>query len=306
MRRWSFNFCGMKCRAMNEVVAVAMAAVVMTGCEKPILPDGESSGTTAGTVTLEFTTMNSDYVTRAVSGIAAHASKLNVQLFDEDGQKVFSTVKTQTKEDDDFGRLAVELADGVYTVVAVAHSSARSATIKSPEVVQFTAQDGEKLTDTFCHVSTVEVSGESHSFTLPMHRAVAMVQLHLTDEVLPEDVWYIKADYSGGSANVNPTTLEGITKSNQSERRIKNDLRLHQFFTFPYMSETGTLKMTISATTSDGTVIRKRTFDAVPVTRNRITTYEGKLFGDGDWTATQSDFSFVVNADWDGEVVVGF
>ena len=291
---------------MNEVVAVAMAAVVMTGCEKPILPDGESSGTTAGTVTLEFTTMNSDYVTRAVSGIAAHASKLNVQLFDEDGQKVFSTVKTQTKEDDDFGRLAVELADGVYTVVAVAHSSARSATIKSPEVVQFTAQDGEKLTDTFCHVSTVEVSGESHSFTLPMHRAVAMVQLHLTDEVLPEDVWYIKADYSGGSANVNPTTLEGITKSNQSERRIKNDLRLHQFFTFPYMSETGTLKMTISATTSDGTVLRQRTFDAVPVTRNRITTYEGKLFGDGDWTATQSDFSFVVNADWDGEVVVGF
>ena len=305
MRRWSFSFCDIKCRAINEVVAMAMAAAVLMGCEKPILPDGDAAET--GAVVLEFTTVGGDKVTRAASsGIAAHASKLNVQLFDEDGQKVFSSVRTQTKDDDDFGRLSVELADGVYTIVAVAHSSARSATIKSPEVVQFTAQDGEKLTDTFCHVSTVEVSGESHSFTLPMHRAVAMVQLHLTDETLPEDVWYIKADYSGGSANVNPTTLEGITKSNQSERRIKNDLRLHQFFTFPYMSETGTLKMTISATTSDGTVLRQRTFDAVPVKRNRITTYEGKLFGDGEWTATQSDFSFVVNADWDGEVVVGF
>ena len=287
MRRWIFSI---------------IAMVGLTACEKPILPDGESSGTTAdGKVVFVFQTESGDMATRAVSGITAHASKLNVQLFDEDGQKVFSTVKTQTKDDEDFGRLKVELADGVYTVVAVAHSSARSATIKSPEVVQFTAQDGEKLTDTFCHVSTVEVSGESHSFTLPMHRAVAMVQMHLTDEVLPEDVWYIKADYSGGSANVNPTTLEGITKSNQSERRIKNDLRLHQFFTFPYMSDTGTLKMTISATTSDGTVIRQRTFDAVPVKRNRITTYEGKLFGDGEWTATQSDFSFVVNADWEGE-----
>ena len=286
MRRWSFSI---------------VALVGLMGCEKPILPDGESSGTTAVAVVLEVTTMNTDYPTRAVSGIAAHASKLNVQLFDEDGQKGFSSVKTQTKDDDDFGQLAVELADGVYTVVAVAHSSARSATIKSPEVVQFTAQDGEKLTDTFCHVSTVEVSGESHSFTLPMYRAVAMVQLHLTDETLPDDVWYIRAEYSGGSANVNPTTLEGITKSNQSERRIKNDLRLHQFFTFPYMAESGTLKMTISATTSDGTVIRQRTFDAVPVKRNRITTYEGKLFGDGDWTATMTDFSFVVNADWEGE-----
>ena len=133
MRRWIFSI---------------VALVGLMGCEKPILPDGESSGTAAGAVTLEFTTTNTDYTTRAASGIAAHASKLNVQLFDEDGQKVFSTVRTQTKDDDGFGTMEVELADGVYTVVAVAHSSARSATIKSPEVVQFTAQDGEKLTDT--------------------------------------------------------------------------------------------------------------------------------------------------------------
>lgn len=287
MRRWIFSI---------------IALIGLTGCEKAILTDADATDTVVdGKVVFVFQTESIDYTTRAVSGIAAYASKLNVQLFDEDGQKVFSSVRTQTKDDDGFGTMAVELADGVYTVVAVAHSSARSATIKSPEVVQFTAQDGEKLTDTFCHVSTVEVSGDSHSFTLPMHRAVAMVQLHLTDETLPEDVWYIKADYSGGSANVNPTTLEGITKSSQSERRIKNDLRLHQFFTFPYMSETGTLKMTISATTSDGTVLRQRTFDAVPVKRNRVTTYEGKLFGDGEWTATQSDFSFIIHADWDGE-----
>ena len=289
---------------MRRWISNIIALIVLVACEKSILPDGETSGTDA--VTLEFTTTNTDYPTRSASGIAAHASKLNVQLFDEDGHKIFSTVKTQTKDDDDFGRLSVELADGVYTVVAVAHSSARSATIKSPEVVQFTAQDGEKLTDTFCHVSTVEVSGESHSFTLPMYRAVAMVQLHLTDETLPSELWYIRAEYTGGSANVNPTTLEGITKSSQSERRIKNDLSLHQFYTFPYMSESCTLKMTISATTSDGTVLRQRTFDAVPVVRNRITTYEGKLFGDGDWTATQSDFSFVVNADWDGENTFAF
>lgn len=286
---------------MRQLIFNIVALVGLMGCEKAIVPDVDTSDTSAGAVMLEFTMTNTDYPTRATSGMAAHASKLNVQLFDEDGQKVFSTVRTQTKDDDGFGTMAVELADGIYTVVAVAHSSARSATIKSPEVVQFTAQDGEKLTDTFCHVSVVEVSGESHSFTLPMYRAVAMVQLHLTDETLPEDVWYIRAEYSGGSANVNPTTLEGITKSNQSERRIKNDLRLHQFYTFPYMAESGTLKMTISATTSDGTVLRHRTFDAVPVKRNRITTYEGNLFGDDDWTATMSDFSFVINSDWEGE-----
>ena len=37
------------------------------------------------------------------------------------------------------------------------------------------------------------------------------------------------------------------------------------------------------------------------MTRNRITTYTGKFFEDGDGQFTQSDFGFVVHADWDGE-----
>lgn len=272
-----------------------MAALLLTACEKAVLPESPNK---AGNVTLTFSTTNQD-ATRA-NTMSMYISKLNVQLFDEDGQKVFSTVKTQTKDDEGFGTLSVELAAGIYTVVAVGHSSVKSATIKSPEVVQFTASDGEKLTDTFCHVSTIEV-GEETAFSLPMYRATAMVQLHLTDESLPDDLWYIKAEYTGGSANVNPTTLQGITKSSQSERRITNDLHLHQYFTFPYMAATGTLKMTVSATTSDGTILRQRTFDAVPIARNRITTYTGPFFEDGDGVFTQSDFSFLIHADWDGE-----
>ncbi|MBQ1780998.1 MAG: hypothetical protein II001_06155, partial [Bacteroidales bacterium] len=45
--------------------------------------------------------------------------------------------------DSGFGSLAVDLS-GTYTVVAVGHSCATSATIKSPQLVQFTASNGEK------------------------------------------------------------------------------------------------------------------------------------------------------------------
>ena len=76
---------------------------------------------------------------------------------------------------------------------------------------------------------------------------------------------------------------------------------IHQAYTFPYMAKSCSLKMTVSALDSQGTVIRKRTFEDVPVTRNRITTYQGKFFEDGDGQFTQSDFGFVVHADWDGE-----
>jgi hypothetical protein len=215
-------------------------------------------------------------------------------------------VKTQTKDEEGFGTLSIKIKPGTYWIVSVGHSSTVSASIKSPEVCQFTASDGEKLTDTFCHCSQIVVGSSAADYTLPMYRAVAMVQFCLTDDQIPDNFAFFKMDYTGGSANFNPTTLEGITKSSQSEKRIRNDLMIHQCYTFPYMATSGTLRITCSALSSDGTVIRHRTFDAVPVTRNRITTYTGHFFENGDGQFTQSDFGFVVHADWDGEDVHTF
>ena len=128
-----------------------------------------------------------------------------------------------------------------------------------------------------------------------------MIQFCLTDAAVPDNFAYFLMEYTGGSANFNPTTLEGITKSSQSERRIRNSLNIHQAYTFPYMATTCKLKIAVSGLDEDGTVIRKHTFEDVPVTRNRITTYTGKFFEDGDGVFTQSDFGFVVQTDWDGE-----
>lgn len=268
--------------------------VTITSCEKQIVPEAAD----ADNVTLTFTPTFRD-VTRGTSVTAF--KKLNVMLFDAQGNRVFDKVKTQLSTDEDFCTLSLQLTAGTYWVVAVGHSSTISATIKSPEVVQFTASEGEKLTDTFCHCSQITIGGETNTFTLPMYRAGAMIQFCLTDESVPDNFAYFLMEYTGGSANFNPTTLEGITKSSQSERRIRNELNTHQAYTFPYLSMSCLLKITVSATDMDGTVIRKRVFEDVPVTRNRITTYTGHFFEDGDGQFTQSDFGFVVHADWDGE-----
>lgn len=273
--------------------------IALTSCEKQIVPDAAD----VDNVTLTFTPTFRD-VTRGTSVTAF--KKLNVMLFDAQGNRVFDKVRTQLSSDEDFCTLSLQLTAGTYWVVAVGHSSTISATIKSPEVVQFTASDGEKLTDTFCHCSQITIGGETNTFTLPMYRAGAMIQFCLTDKSVPDNFAYFIMEYTGGSANFNPTTLEGITKSSQSEKRIRNDLMIHQCYTFPYMATSGTLRMICSALSSDGTVIRQRTFDAVPVTRNRITTYTGHFFEDGDGQFTQSDFGFVVHADWDGEDVYTF
>lgn len=275
--------------------------IMFAACERPVLTDS-----TDGSVTITFQP-TSDDVSRA-SSPDQYFSKLNVMIFSPDGQRVLDKVRTQTSDDTSqpFGTMSFNISPGTYTIVAVGHSSAKSATIKSPEAVQFTASDGEKLTDTFSHCSTIVVGSDHAAFTLPMHRATAMVQFVLTDSNVPDNFAYFVIDYTGGSANFNPTTLQGITKSTQSERRLRNSLMIHQAYTFPYLATSGHLKMTVTATDASGATIRQRTFTDVPVTRNRITTYTGHFFEPGDGSFTQADFSFIIHADWDGEDIHPF
>ena len=272
---------------------IMLAVLLLTACEKAVLPDKQ------GNVTMTFSVTQSDRPTRGTVTIGDYFTKLNVMLFDADGAKVFDKVRTQLATDDDFGTLSAALQAGTYTVVAVGHSSAVSATIKSPQMVQFTAKDGQKLTDTFCYCGTVTVGDTPEQYDLVMNRVGAMVQFRLTDVTIPDTFSKMVITYTGGSANFNPSTFDGITKSNQSETRTRSSV--YQVYTVPDMATSCTLKMTLTADAADGTTLRTRTFDGVPVTRNRITTYTGQFFDGTEGTFTQTAFGFSVNGDWEGE-----
>ena len=283
---------------MKRIYYLMLCTILLAACEKPLVDDGFND--VDGNVTLTFSAAGAQTRSANVT-IGDYFTKLNVMLFNEDGTKYFEKVRTQYSSDENFGQMSLTLPAGEYTVVAVGHSSVKSATIKSPEMVQFTASDGEKLTDTFCYCGNVTIGDEPAQYALTMSRVTAMVRFQFTDEEIPASLASVKFDYTGGSANFNPLTSEGTTKSTQSENRTVSGNDMYQVFTFPYLSATGTLKMTVSALTSTGDVIKKKTLDAVPVTRNRITTYTGTLFTEGEGTITQSGFGFTVNPDWDGE-----
>ena len=284
---------------MKQTFYFLLSLLLFTACEKAVIDDADD----LGNVRLSFVPTSSD--TRATVAIGDYFTKLNVMLFDADGAKVFDKVRTQTSADSDFGTLNLSLTAGTYTVVAVGHSSAVSATIKSPEMVQFTAKDGEKLTDTFCYCGRVTIGDDGGTHELRMNRVTAMVRLRLTDTQLPQSFARLKVDYSGGSANFKPTTFEGCTKSSQSESRTAPATEYY-FFTFPYLARSGYLKMTLSALTADGTVLTQKTISDVPVTRNRITTYSGTLFDDAPGDINQTAFGITVNPDWDGEDFYNF
>lgn len=264
----------------------------LTACEKPVI-DGAD-----GNVILNFQTTGTP--TRATITIGDYFTKINVQMFDAEGNKVFDKVRTQYSSESSFGQMSLQLAEGDYTIVAVGHSSVKSATIKSAEMVQFTASDGEKLTDTFCYCGEISVGEKPGQHNLMMQRVTAMMRFSFTDEEIPASLSKVKFDYNGGSANFNPSSGEGTTRSTQSELRTVNVNDNYQIYTFPYMSATGALRVTITALDSDGNTIRQRVVESVPVTRNRITTFTGHLFDDSPGDITQSGFGFTVDPEWSG------
>lgn len=273
----------------NQKSTLLLAVLLLTACEKVVLDDD-------GGTHLRFIPTTAD--TRGKVTVGDYFSRLAVQLFDADGNKVFSQSKTQTRDDDDFGMLSVGLTAGTYTVVAVGHSSPITPTINSTELVQFTSKDGVKNSDTFCHYGTVTVSEDGGYHELRMNRMTAMVTFEFTDATMPDGFAGLKVEYTGGSANFTPRTGHGCTKSNQSEMRQR--AQQYQVFTFPYLSAEGTLKVTLFALDAGGNVLTTKVLTDVPVTRNRITRCTGVLFGDGDFDIKQVGFGITVETDWDG------
>lgn len=273
----------------NQKSTLLLAVLLLTACEKAVLDDD-------GGTRLRFIPTTAD--TRGTVSIGDYFSRLAVQLFDQDGNKVFAQSKTQTRDDDDFGTLNVGLTAGTYTVVAVGHSSPVTPMIKSTEMVQFTAKDGVKNSDTFCHYGQVTIDEDGGYHELKMNRVTAMVTFEFTDEMMPGNFAGLKVEYTGGSANFAPRTGQGCTKSSQNEMRQR--AQQYQVFTFPYMSSEGVLKMTLSALDADGNALTTKVLTDVPVTRNRITHCIGVLFGDGDFDIKQVGFGITVETDWDG------
>lgn len=278
-------------KPLRLLYCLLLAAFVFVSCEKL---DASLPSKGGKNLTLSF---SADASTRATP--AECFTKLHLMLFDHYGSKAFTQAKTQNAGDENFGTFSISVGEGTYTVVAVGHSSPVAASIKSLQQVTFTASDGRKLTDTFCYCGQVVVGSDPQRHDLTMSRVCAMLRFVFTDSDVPANLVRWQFSYTGGSANFNPSTSEGCTKSTQSEMRNLNEEL--EIYTFPYLAESGTLKMTVSALDAAGTVLRQRTFEAIPVTRNRITTYTGKFFEDGDGDITQSEFGFTVNDQWAGE-----
>ncbi len=302
MKIMAFHTIKFKVRLVGLAVAVAAVTVALFGCEKVAV---EGSGDQDANVTLRFSPYQQEDFTRAASALTDQCSKLSVAIFKSDGTKVKSVL--QNSDNDDFGTVAVSLATGSYTVVAVAHNGLGTATITSTEKVTFASN---KMTDTFVYCGQLTVGDEPTEQTLQMTRRVAMVRLTLTDAALPDGIDRMKFYYTGGSSTLNPTTGYGCVQSKQTEYRdcIGEDgqkVTTYELYTLPH-EESDVLKLTITALSGSDDELYQYVFEGIPVTRNKITTWTGALFGGGGGQITSGGITITLDTGWDGTLTYNF
>lgn len=252
-------------------------------------------GKDTGNVTLKFSPYTQVPNTKAVA-LEDVFSKLNIMIFDNAGNKVLTSMKTQIAGDDDFGTASFSLEDGTYTVVAVGHSNTKNATITSPTEVAMTAANGVKYTDTFACSIEIQVEGKN-TYDATLNRMVGMFRLVMSDQEIDDQFVRIEFKYSG-YGKFNPKTgLSTGGKGTQTEKREKNSSGIYEIYLV--QPEDGKkLKITATAYDKDSNELTVKVFDEVPITTNMITEYKGSFFGGEVGSGNQISFS--VDPTWKG------
>lgn len=290
---------------------VALLALLLAACEKPYVGLQEEEAAPAVNFFVNVTSFEQipfdDAVTRA-SAPSEVCSRLNFVIYQGD-EKVKSIPQRVT--DADFGRIAIALPQGQYKLAVVGHSSVASASISSLDKISF---EKSLITDTFSFYDEFEIGEGTQTLDITLRRVVAMFRLQQTADV-PEGVTQLKFYYTGGSSTLSAVTGYGSVNSKQTVvLDVAPQQREFEVYTIPH-AETGELKMTISALNAAGAIVYERTFENVPVQRNRVTRYVGDIF-DGttpdvpDTPDTPETFEvpsqLQVLAEWDEEHIVTF
>jgi hypothetical protein len=297
---------------MKHYIPIFILTLLAASCEKPIFDeDKAASGSVADThpnVTLHFSPYEQSSFTRAATPLTDQCTRLSVAIFTSDGTKAKAITQKQT--DAGFGTAALTLQAGTYKIVAIAHSSTEgNATITSTEKVTFA---NNKLTDTFYYFGTLTVGTDPIEETLEMTRCVAMLRLTLT-EPLPDDITRMKFYYTGGSSTFSPATGYGCVNSKQTEYRYTTDdqdmpVTVYELYTMPHEQQ-DVLKLTVTALDASGSEVGEVVMDNIPVTRNKITTWQGALFsgsGSEGGTSSSGGISIILDTEWDGTITYTF
>ncbi len=272
---------------MKQFVSLFVLAVIcalFSSCQKAVLDEDDGGENKKDGVALRFQVTQFEQMpfdvneaTRATD-VGKACTRLNFAVY-QNGARVEQI--NQLAADADFGSVNLSLATGKYLLVVMAHSCSGNATMTDPSKVTF---PNNKLTDTFWYGDSIEVREDS-TYSLKLQRVVAMFRLQTTDTVTT-NVKMVRFYYTGGSSTFDAVNGVGCVNSKQTENfTITNDMvgtvRNFEAYTFPKV-DSNVLNIKLSTHDQASSIIWEETLSSVPIQRNVITVYKGRVFSRSD------------------------
>ena len=299
---------------ISAMVVIVAAIMSVAACEKAVdeesdvVSSSSSSKTTKdGKLNVTFRVAEFRQIpyeamkrndTRSVVDITSYCSHLNFVVY-KDGKKIDS--RTQTKGNADFGETTMSLRAGDYQLLVLAHSSVGgSPTLTDPEKIQFTNQLG--YSDTFYYYGNLSVDNDQLTHEIRLTRASARLCFIVTDDI-PENITHFYFTFTGGSGVLNAVTGTGGNVNSKQEKKVKveglTSPITFNLYTFLHEEE-GLLNVKVDALNSKGEVVVSRSFEKVPVSRNKITEYKGSFF------EKNHTLNFTADTDWADTLRISF
>lgn len=204
--------------------------------------------------------------------------------------------RSQDSSDKDFGKLSVSLDNGTYRVVILAYNNKNNPTATDPSKIGF--GNNGKMSDTFLWSDDITVDKNLEK-EVNMSRVVAMFRLVTTDNI-PDNVAKMKFYYTGGSSTIDAMSGNGSVASKQEENIVVSETGkpgTFEVYTFP-RDDANFLKMEVTALDANGNTVASRTFEDVPISRNKITQYTGEFFSGGTSGSSDTSFKLTTNDEW--------
>ncbi|MGN1229526.1 MAG: FimB/Mfa2 family fimbrial subunit [Prevotella sp.] len=200
----------------------------------------------------------------------------------------------QQNTDKDFGTMSVDLEPGTYQLVVLAHSGQRSPTTTNCHKISFSAP----LTDVFSYYGEVVVGKEASKITVQLTRAVAKIQLNITDEI-PADVSFFNFIYKGASVSFDPATKIGLASSTRRNVEIEkvDGVKTFEFYTF-VTGDDQLVDLDVAGYSEAKDILGAKKFPSISVGLRKVTKIDSPVF-DGVIEGP-TDISVTVDDTWDG------
>lgn len=282
------------------------STTLCTSCSNPLTEEEDFTSGTPVTFSIHSFEMQPFSERNARNTDQKQVSRIDLGIFDEQGNKVQKV--NQVSTDEDFARPVIKLAPGSYQMVVVAHCGSGMGTITSPSQVTF---PNNKVTDTFAKVVKFTVGEQPKSVDITLARVVAMVRFIFTDESIPDELEQVKFYYTGASSTLNPSTGFGSKKSRQSQiikikdaQKDKDGNTVFEVYTFPH-DISGELSMTVTPMDQKEQAITSEITLTLPIKLNHITECHGELM-EGSSTFLNNAVAINIADKWEGKLKVSF